>query len=56
MTESNTVGPLTKVALALNVITDKTEHRPVRPDTHFEFIYGIGTQGITSFEKDLLVD
>ncbi len=53
MTESNTIGPLTKVALAFHVITDKTEHRPVRPDIHFEFIYGIGTQGITSFEKDL---
>lgn len=53
MTESNTVGPLKKVVLALNVLSESDGQRHSGRDIDFEFIYGVGTQGITSFEKDL---
>lgn len=53
MQSATAIGPLTKVTLSLAVFDDLQGGRPPQAHTQFEFIYGIGTDGLTTFEKEL---
>ena len=44
------IGPLSKVAL---IIQSETDEFQVSDNTFFEFIFGVGSTGITPFEKAL---
>ena len=47
------IGPLTKVALKLTVSGERGQERPTAAIIRFEFVFGIGTQGLSAFEMDL---
>jgi hypothetical protein len=54
MSELPTVAPLTKVTLKLAVSSDAPTSGASRSDVDFSFIYGIGTQGLSGLEMDLM--
>lgn len=54
MSHLPTVAPLTKVILKLAVSSDATASGALRSDVDFSFVYGIGTQGFSAFEMDLM--
>jgi hypothetical protein len=47
-----TVGPLSKIALNLQPIDPESQIRP-NLSRSMEFVYGVGANGLTSFEKAL---
>ena len=47
------IGPLTKVSLIVTPSFDGSGDRPTEANIGFEFIYGIGTDGLCTFEKVL---
>jgi hypothetical protein len=49
MSPASTVGPMCKVSLSLVPV----QHTVTTSATPFEFIYGIGTEGISAFEQAL---
>jgi hypothetical protein len=51
-TSSQTIGPLTKVTLALDLNEVRADGSPSET-TDISFIYGLGAEGITPFEKAL---
>jgi hypothetical protein len=54
MAASQTIAPLTKVTLELTVSSGKQPENPTESTVDFDFVCGIGTQGLTAFEVDLL--
>ena len=53
MHNSTAIGPLTKVSLALAASEYDPGNRQPAAKIQFEFIYGIGTEGLSAFEKEL---
>lgn len=53
MQNATAIGPLTNVSLALAASVDAPGHRPPPVNIQFEFVYGIGTEGLSAFEKEL---
>ncbi len=53
MQNATAIGPLTKVSLAFAVSDDVPGDSPPAGDIQFEFVYGIGTEGLSTFEKEL---
>lgn len=53
MQNATAIGPLTKVSLTLAASDDAPGHRPPPANIQFEFVYGIGTEGLCTFEKEL---
>lgn len=51
-TSVQTIGPLTKVTLAITFRTDAAD-LPATAPKNVTFIYGVGSDGITPFEKAL---
>jgi hypothetical protein len=47
------IGPLTKVRLNLTARADDSSGGPLQANAQLEFIYGIGTDGLSAFEKKL---
>ncbi len=54
MTEPQSISPLTKVSLELSVSVDPPTGQHPEPTTDFSFVFGIGTQGLSPFEMELL--
>ena len=53
MQNSTAIGPLTKVSLTLAACRDDPGDKPPAANIQFEFVYGIGTGGLSAFEKAL---
>ncbi len=53
MQNATPIGPLTKISLSIDVLTIEPDSQPIRTGALFEFVYGIGTQGLSAFEKKL---
>ena len=53
MQDSITIKPLTKVSLLLGTFWDDQNEPQSPANIKFDFIYGIGTEGLTAFEKDI---
>jgi len=53
MLNATAISPLTKVSLSLSAADDASGHKLTPADIQFEFIYGIGTEGLSTFEKEL---
>lgn len=47
------IGPLEKVTLLMEARGDRGDSAATREEVRFEFIYGIGPQGLTPFEFEL---
>lgn len=54
MAESRSIAPLTKVTLGLTVTSGQRTDKPSESTADFDFVCGIGTQGLTAFEMDLM--
>jgi hypothetical protein len=54
MSDLHTVSPLKKVALKLAVSSETTAPDASLSEVDFSFVYGIGTQGLSGFEMDLM--
>lgn len=54
MNDSLAIAPLTKVKLDLCVLSEAHEDDTATPRLEFSFVFGIGTQGLTAFERDLV--
>jgi hypothetical protein len=53
MQNATAISPLTKVTLTLTACADDSSTGPPQAKTQFEFVYGIGTGGLSAFEKEL---
>lgn len=53
MPDSRTIAPLTKVTLGLAVSSAQRTDNPSESTVDFDFVCGIGAQGLTAFEMDL---
>jgi len=53
MQNATAISPLTKVTLTLTACPDNSSIGPSPAKTQFEFVYGIGTEGLSAFEKEL---
>ena len=53
MVDAPCIAPLTNVSVKIAANPVANEARMPAPEIHFSFIYGIGTEGLTAFEKAL---
>jgi hypothetical protein len=53
MEDAPSIAPLTKVSVKLKATPIANETRLPASEINFSFIYGIGTEGLTAFEKAL---
>ncbi len=53
MQNATAIGPLTKVTLILAASADDSSEAPPQENIQFEFVYGIGTAGLSAFEMEL---
>lgn len=53
MEDAPSITPLTKVSVKIAATPITNEVRLPASEIHFSFIYGIGTEGLTAFEKAL---
>ncbi len=53
MSNRPTVGPMLKIFLSLKITGDEPEAPATPPSTSFDFIFGLGTHGLSPFEKAL---
>ena len=54
MPDSLAIAPLTKVELNLYLAPEAHENETAASRLDFSFVCGIGTQGLTAFERDLI--
>ncbi len=54
MSDSPTVSPLKKVILKLAVSSDTPAGEALSSQVDFTFVFGIGTQGLSAFEIELM--
>ena len=53
MQNATAISPLTKVTLTLTARADDSSMGQPQVKTQFEFVYGIGAEGLSAFEKEL---
>ncbi len=53
MNDADSIAPLTKVTLALEVNSDNTDSSPPSDPLIFNFVCGLAIEGLTAFEKEM---
>lgn len=53
MQNGTVISPLTKISLAVSAHSLEQDDRQVRSGAVFDFVYGIGTEGLSGFETKL---
>ncbi len=53
MTHTATVGPMHKISLSLRATPEESSNAQATAAKTFEFVFGIGTEGMSAFEQAL---
>ncbi len=53
MNDADSIAPLTKLTLALEVNSDSAETSPPSDTVTFNFVCGLAIEGLTAFEKEI---